>query len=363
MQIDFHHAVTYIVARYAGFAHREAEVIAHCAQYVDDATDSGIINFKNGAMYHRMASAHKMLDYRNLEALANHNVWLPFHFLPGNGGKPMGENPDQGFIQKIVCTPNSPIAQDMVRYTIATQDELYGLHRLGVAMHVYADTWAHQGFAGVCHEINNISMLDDQDQPDKSFFGKLKIKFGDQFDLQAGKFIGDKMPLGHGAALSFPDRPFLKWSYTDSQGNKVVRDNPKDFLEAADHLCKAMQRYRARNAEATVSGLDALAKQKLSTLFSSITDEEGEDRHKKWLEKIAQGYFGFPAVNLEYQAKDQGSWKQQATGTPLTDLSGVKYDYTPSFLGSDWKLFHDAVWAHRFDVIYDILPKYGICAA
>ena len=86
MQIDFHHTVTYVAARAAGFGHREGETIAYCAQYVDDAVNSGTIRFLNGAMYSRISSAHKMLDYRNFEKLANHHVWLPFHFLPGNGG-------------------------------------------------------------------------------------------------------------------------------------------------------------------------------------------------------------------------------------------------------------------------------------
>ena len=91
MQIDFHHTATYVAARAAGFGHREAETVAYCAQYVDDAVNSGTIQFLNGAMYSRISSAHKMLDYRNFEKLANHHVWLPFHFLPGNGGRRAGD--------------------------------------------------------------------------------------------------------------------------------------------------------------------------------------------------------------------------------------------------------------------------------
>ena len=84
MQIDFHHGVTYVIARYAGFSHAKATTVAHAAQYVDDATNEGVLKFDNKAMYKRIASAHKMLDYRNSEALANHQAWIPFHFLPGN---------------------------------------------------------------------------------------------------------------------------------------------------------------------------------------------------------------------------------------------------------------------------------------
>lgn len=364
MQIDFHHAVTYVVARYAGFAHREATIVAHCAQYVDDATNAGTIRFNNGAMYTRVASAHKMLDYRNFEELANHHCWLPFHFLPGNDGKPMGENPDGSFIKKIVCRPNSHIAQDMIRHTIRDQDELYGLHRLGVAMHVYADTWAHQGFAGVNHRINDVRALDDQDQPDADILARLKEKFQDKFDHVTSTFVGDALPLGHGAALGYPDSPFLKWSYRDSDGNKVERDNPKDFLEAADQMCIAMKRYRVRNPDAEVTGLSDVERKKLDDQLRGIQDTDGEVRHKRWLELIGQGHFGFPSVKLEYQPKDAGSWKHEAIGTTLdTDKEDQQFEYHPSFLGSDWKLFHDAVLAHRFDLIHDILPRYGICAA
>lgn len=76
MQIDFHHAVTYVLARLAGFEHAKADVVAYAAQYVDDATNEGLIHFTNGAMYKRTSSAHKMLDYKNFADLANRQVWI-----------------------------------------------------------------------------------------------------------------------------------------------------------------------------------------------------------------------------------------------------------------------------------------------
>ena len=55
MQIDFHHTVTYVCARMAGFEHKDADIIAYSAQYVDDATNSGTVQFDTGAMYHRIS--------------------------------------------------------------------------------------------------------------------------------------------------------------------------------------------------------------------------------------------------------------------------------------------------------------------
>jgi len=121
MQIDFHHAVTYVTARCAGFTHPEADTIAYAAQYVDDSTSSGPIWFDNKAMYLRCSSAHGNLDLRNLNNAENHLVWLPFHFLPGNGGLPADQNPEGSFIKKIICYPNSPVAEEMIQAAITTQ--------------------------------------------------------------------------------------------------------------------------------------------------------------------------------------------------------------------------------------------------
>jgi len=265
MQIDFHHGGTYVIARFAGFGHREAETIAYCSQYVDDATNSGAIRFNNGAMYSRISSAHKMLDYRNFEKLANHFVWIPFHFLPGNGGRRAGENPAGSFVEKIVCRPDSFVAREMVGSCIQEKDAPYGLHRLGISMHVYADTWAHQGFAGVNHEINEVQTLVDSGHPDPGFTNKLKDFFGDAFDETVSRFVGGTLPLGHGPALSFPDRPYLSWHYRDSRGQIVRRDNTEIFLEAADGMCRAMQQFRVGERNIEAPGLSTFARDPYKT--------------------------------------------------------------------------------------------------
>lgn len=370
MQIDFHHATTYVIARLAGFDQSRAGIVAYCAQYVDDATNAGLIRFDNNAMYNRISSAHRMIDYRNFEELANHHVWMPFHFLPGNGGLPAGENPDGSFIEKIICRPNSHIARDMVRSCIDGRDALYGLQRLGVTMHVYADTWAHQGFAGVNHKVNDIRALDDQNEPDAGLMARLKNYFGDKFDEAASTFVGDALPLGHGAALTYPDSPWLKWGYIDHHDQKVNRNNTLDFLEAADEMCKAMRRFQLGDADASVAGLPDADRDRIEELFLTIQNNEGESRHAEWLQHIANGTFSFGAEHISYpghgetRGKGKGSWKETALGTQkAVDGKNEVFPYKPLFLASDWKLFHDAIQAHRFAVIHDILPRYSICAA
>jgi len=303
------------------------------------------------------ASAHKMLDYRNSDELANHQVWVPFHFLPGNGGKPAGENPNGTFIRKLVCKPNSYVAKDMLRVCASDIDKPYALHRLGITMHVYADTWAHQGFAGVNHDINEVSQLKSNNKTlDESFFNKI-----------ANFFLSESYPLGHGAALSHPDRPSLIWEYTNGLGGKVSRSNPDIFMDAADHMCRAMQCFRQKDTSMNLEampGLPTKDAKKILSLIKSIKADSGEERHALWLAKIKQGYFSFGSAKLDYIAKGKGSWKHQSIGqTSSRDTGREIFTYKKSFVQSDWKLFHDALQAHRFDILHDVLPKYGICSA
>lgn len=354
MQIDFHHGVTYVVARLAGFEHEDASIVAYCAQYVDDAINGGLIRFDNGAMFTRISSAHKMLDYRNFQELANYHVWIPFHFLPGNGGKKAGEEPKGKFIEKLICRPNSDVAQQMVRDCIQNRHLSYGLHRLGITMHVYVDTWAHQGFAGVNHWINEAKqLLDENDQPDSNLMDRLK-----------NYFVSEALPLGHGAVLSHPDKPFLRWGYINGRGEKIKRNNPEDFLAAADNMCKAMQRYLKGDADGFVSGLPATDKSLIAFMLENIRDTKGHIRHQKWLNAIREGKFSFGAADVEYVPKGKNSWKYLALSTEKSiDNENEIFPYHPSFLVSNWKLFHDALQAHRFYVIHDLLPQYGICVA
>lgn len=155
-----------ICALWTGFAHDETAVVAHASQYVDDATSSGTVKFLNNARSKRISSAHKLFDPRNLSELANHLAWIPFHFLPGNGGLIAGRDPGGSFIEKIVCRPDSPLAREMVTLALADRDKPYGLHRLGMTIHIHADTWADQGFAGVLHAINEVEDAEQAGGPE-----------------------------------------------------------------------------------------------------------------------------------------------------------------------------------------------------
>lgn len=351
MQIDFHHVVTYVCARLAGFPPAEAGIVAGAAQYVDDAVDSGCIRFGNGALYRRISSAHKLIDMRNLDEIENRHVWVPFHFLPGNGGMGPGTDPEGTFITKLVCTHDSPIARDMVAAALLDRNKSYGLHRLGIALHVYADTWAHEGFAGVVHDINRIDNAKEK--------GWRRV-LGEMQDFLRDILDDAVLPLGHACAQVLPDLPFLAWEYENGKGERISRDNCETFCDAADRMCRLMRAYRNGHDETTAApGLRGEDLAALRQVFSALRDSDGAARHESWLGEIAAGRFSFGPERICYIETGPGSWEHEALGEP--DENGV-YEYRESFLASNWKLFHDALHLHNHTVLHDILPRYGICA-
>jgi hypothetical protein len=380
MQMDFHHTVTYVCARMAGFEHKEADIIAYSAQYVDDATNSGTIEFDNGAKYTRISSAHKMLDYKNFDDLENRHIWVPFHFLPGNSRLQAGEDPQGGFHKKLRCTPNSYVSHDMLNACFRDKNKAYTLHRLGIAMHVYADTYAHKGFSGISHKSNKIKELvaekiNGKENNDKYETWAIKVKnfFKDKFDELTSQFVEDVNPLGHGAVLSYPDLPYLKWSYVDEQtGKKIQRDNAAEMTEAVKSLYKILYAYKYNIDLSDIETINITQEiqEDIDIIYDNFVHFDSSkpyNRHQEWLKCINENTFNtFQMENnrLSYIEKGVNSWKYKAIGEiKFEDKGDEVYPYSPTFLKSNWKLFHDALQAHRFNVIHDILPRYGICVA
>ena len=358
MQIDFHHATVYVLSRWAGFDPPKAKVVAYSSQYVDDAAHYGVVHFKNKALYSRIRSTHSDL-LSNLMLTDNYYVWIPFHFLPGNENRPQYDGQGISFIDKIICRPNSFIAQDMMNEAVLQQHQPYGLHRFGIAIHVYADTWAHQGFAGIRDPINLVSGLDD-DNPTKTPKEWVLEKSKDTGRWLLSRTIG-VWPVGHGTVVHLPDLPYCNWHYNDKDGELIRRNNTEDFLAAADEIYKTMKRYLVGDPDLVAAGLDSTQIAMLRQWFTGLTSADGSARHAVWLDQIGKNTFKFADFSEEDRILyDPMEWKQAALGSVR---AGIEYDYNPAFLTSDWKLFHDALQVHKLFVLHDLLPRYGICAA
>lgn len=356
MNIDFHYGYIYVIARLAGMPEAEAKVVAHACQYIDDSTVDGILDFEQGQSYERFAAAHGMIDYRNMEISKDRVVWTPFHFFPAGEGESLED--------RAVCRKNSAPARKMVADALAQgvgKDN--SLHRLGVALHVYVDTWAHQGFSGVLSKTNVVHELRSEHHAEGTWEAGLKDALSRALVKFETNFIDMVSKLGHGAALHFPDLPWAKWRYRNGLGQEIERINLPDFVEAADFACKAIQAFLSGVQDFEGQpGLGVDQKRALAKIMEENQSEDPDVRLQFVVDAVGEGRVpGLKERIPVYVAKGKGSWKFVATGIEsATDDGHIKPLWSNQFEESDYRKFHDAVKEHRFHVMQEILPYYGI---
>jgi hypothetical protein len=354
MNIDFHYGVVYITTRLGGLSAKDAQTVAHACQYIDDATTPGLLRFAGGEQFERFASAHKLFDYQNTQDDLNRLVWTPFHFLPAGVGDTLEE--------RAVCRPDSDVARNVVKHALARRGADNALHRLGVTLHTYVDTWAHQGFSGIESGYNKVSHLEADDFTHEDWLRRLERYTVHLVDGFQSDVLTRALPLGHGAALTYPDLPWAKWSYMNGKGQPVRRDNLPEFMIAADMACRVAQAWVTKAADIVDQpGLPAAAKAALRQLLATNIDMNEMKRLDVIRDAVAAGSIpGIKEPIPDYIAKGVGSWKHIATGIKADHDGDTVPQWTHAFEMSDYRKFHDAVKEHRFTVVQEILPACGL---
>lgn len=354
MNIDFHYGVVYAMARLGGLLPADALTVAHACQYVDDSTTPGLLDFEGGEMFERFPTAHSLFDYHNAFNQGNRLTWVPFHFLPAGIGESLEE--------RAICRPNSDVAKTVVRRAIEHRTADNGLHRLGVTLHTYVDTWAHQGFSGIKSDFNSVSDLVAEDCTHLQWYEYLTRATEHLADEAKSDVLSRAFPLGHGAALHYPDQPWANWTYTNGKGDVVKRVNLPDFISAADMACRAVQGYVAGNNDFEKQlGLSTSQRAAVEELLSKNRSLDEQERLEGIRSAIERGQIpGLEETLPAYVAKGKGSWKHLATGIEAEDDGDAVPRWNRTFEDSDYRKFHDATKEHRFFVTQEVLPKIGL---
>ena len=295
MQLDFHYDVTYIASLIAGFDKNDAKTIAWAAQYVDDviSVETKSVKLHTGSQYTftpiltaaDLSPLHPLYKWfsehavKTVYADKHRQIWVTYHFPPGNfvayrkggdtepraghilrqfrgGGTEREENELVKKHLPLICRPNSDLVREMITDTRLQYQRYLGrgekniaLNFLGIRMHVYADTWAHQDHLGAPdRSFNRVESFEEQMEKggwngEKYQFTKEKYKDGSMGGSQgvALGYRSNVMWLGHGPMGNWPDLPYAVYRWRPRyQDGKLVRNNPEEFLQAFANLVHAL---------------------------------------------------------------------------------------------------------------------------
>lgn len=340
MQIDMHYGAVYYLACLAGIDAKEAEKIAWSSQFVDDAKFGGTVQFgSNGDGCICINSAHRYLT-DNISAVGR-LVWIPFHFVPGS-------TTQGSFLDRLKCEKDSDLAKVAIRQALKS-DAAIRPYRFGVALHAYADTWAHYGFSGLWSDSNLVDHVEPTNVQ-RNFWESVKAWAGTVY----AEFRGKKdSALGHLLADVCPDLPYLQWRYQATTGlSQIHRDNPKDYKLALDAIYQYMLQY---------SGATPILRIPLKKHWEIINEliEQQEDnplsRLSRWSDEI---FKQFDAPIPEY---DQRKWTDNALGLEWNeDICIITDAPYASFLQSNYWRFCVALRIH-LELIVGLLSKQGLC--
>ena len=148
MQLDFHYYATYCAAFLAGYTHEESLEICYSAQLVDCCSRIFLSRIKGPGSAATTQENLELMDARadilSLQEITR--IWASFHFLPRDLYAETAGWTAKSYRNKyrLICGPNGELVSDTVE--LAKNDG--SLQAAGIAMHILADTWAHQFFAG-----------------------------------------------------------------------------------------------------------------------------------------------------------------------------------------------------------------------
>ena len=328
MQIDFHYYATYCAAYLAGYSHNECMTICYSDQFTDCCSKSFLAGIKGPLSAATTQTATELLDVSTtvtgLQDITR--IWASFHFLPGNlyvkirKGTRLYRNK-----YRLICKPNGKLVVDTIELARGKS-----LQAVGLSMHILADTWAHQNFAGTPSlVINNVSDFIFEIMEYDGVLNDRKIKFkhspGGTDDIQGDTFIstvyhsGENsiMNLGHGRAGHLPDYSFIRYKYMPAwDGYRVaIKDNPSDYYHAFCQMVYAMKYLRGVNDEFKVGVYDEetvlpwkdrimkiLTKRQLDA--SEDWKKLGEEMSGRKIEDFDENKFSSEYVSMDKESKE-----------------------------------------------------------
>ena len=146
MNIEFHYYIVRFLCKHAGFTDPEGEIVSYSSQFIDNNIISYSID-DGGKTYDTIPTQ----NYGFWDESFPKEVYIPFHFFPGDP-RAAGEARRDGRRNPLCCTPASPGLKELLVSGLHSRN----LYRVGIALHTFVDSWAHQNFSGVLEDWNRL---------------------------------------------------------------------------------------------------------------------------------------------------------------------------------------------------------------
>ncbi|HNT25226.1 MAG TPA: hypothetical protein PKM21_12710 [Anaerolineales bacterium] len=367
MQKDFHYFAIAVLCRAAGFNPADALTIAYASQYVDNATESELIRIDIGGGYLKfdpVCTCYQGLDaVASLAWSAQKRVWIPFHFLPARPFDPLAPN------FSFITRPGSPFTELLIDQACKEplEENTRRLCRIGVALHAYADSWAHQDFSGRKeHGENDVEEISTYHRETRRWDHPL-----------AENLLFDILPqIGHAEAGHFPDLSYQKWRFylCTPERRQIERDNVELFIHAARSIYHKLVPVDKISPSPLVPW--NVLEPQLRTLFAdpgkkpTTLDRSNLRAYRSYQEKNLdlrcqawQKTFGdwFSSAG-ELYAYDHSTWRREALEGDVDWDGYSERDWyqmlplrsRPNFWNSRWVHFHRAALRQRHFVLENL---------
>jgi hypothetical protein len=266
MDTEFHYYGIYHLAVQAGFSAADATLLAYSSQYVDHSLVPLRIEYE-GEVY----TTEVTQQYRFWDKSQERDVWIPLHFFPGDPKAASARRLDER-LNPLVVTPHSPRVKEFLVAALRSRN----LYRVGIALHTYADTWAHQDFTGRWEEYNVVNP---------------------QSAIPA---------IGHSQLMGKPDAFDATWEDPRLKPEYRTVENRERVLAAARMIYRYLCTYNRRSFED-----EELVIEGLSEMFGLPGEKSDEERR---LDLV---------IGTGAEQYDRLAWRKEAADIPSTVLADV----------------------------------------
>jgi len=267
MNINFHYFAVKTIALAAGFEEDSAQQIAKYSQFVDDYSalplmtcsniPKEIINSKELDLFapfprsnFRPVSTGFANPFEYAATIVRREQRLilsPFHFAPFDETE---AGVADSRVVPLTVGDNSLIDR-LIHKEINDEGNArnISLMRLGFLLHVFADTYAHQGFTGFNSQANRVNIttvknnITGEDCTNEARAGIRKL-----FNVA----LSNIPAIGHAQAGQNPDLSHISYSYISGEESHS-RDNTEVLLEAGRNIFNYLNKYRGNDSANDIS--------------------------------------------------------------------------------------------------------------